>query len=262
MSVPYETPKTPETPEEHLEGLLGQALNSFELPDETIARLETALAFDSSLRSAHHSAGLYRETHRHTFLLADGQALTLWELRHNTGPGGVQRTEICHELYVEEGEARIAASRLLPSTGCGPGCADTTDGRVPGCEPSMLDTVRLIVAPAPLQRSYAPDDSADHARRLLRRAENGDRPGGETAALLCSAVAHQITQAFGNPCRTSTTGLCFALYEHAFLLGDGSEISLWEVEHTATPDRRHMCEVYVSEATARAAMERRASRTS
>lgn len=258
MSVPYETPKTPE---EHLEGLLGLALNSFELPDETIARLDSALAFDSSLRSAHHSAGLHRETHRHTFLLADGQALTLWELRHNTGPGGEPRAETCHELYADEEEARIAASRLLPSTGCGPGCADPGEGAGPGCEPPALDTVQLIVTSAPLQRSYAPDDSADHARRLLRRAENGDRPGADTAKLLRSALAHQITQAFGNPCRTGTPGQCFALYEHAFLLGDGSEVSLWEVEHTATPDGRHMCEVYASETAARSAMERRASRT-
>ncbi|MDQ8706795.1 DUF6227 family protein [Streptomyces sp. LHD-70] len=259
MSVPYETPKTPE---EHLEGLLGRALNSFELPDETIALLESALTFDSSLRSAHHSAGLHRETHRHTFLLADGQALTLWELRHNTGPGGKRSEETVHELYADEEEAHIAASRLLPSGTCGPECPDSTEGRIPGCEPLALDTVRLIVSPAPLQRSYAPDDSADHARRLLRRAENADRPGADTASLLRTALAHQITQAFGNPCRTGTAGLCFALYEHAFLLADGREISLWEVEHTATPDGRHMCEVYVSETTARAAMERRASRTS
>ena len=51
----------------------------------------------------------------------------------------------------------------------------------------------------------------------------------------------------------------FSLYEHAFLLLDGREMSLWEVEHTATPDGRHMCEVYVSEDAARDAMERRAS---
>ncbi|MEV0924643.1 DUF6227 family protein, partial [Streptomyces spongiicola] len=46
--------------------------------------------------------------------------------------------------------------------------------------------------------------------------------------------------------------------EHAFLLFDGTELSLWEVEHTATPDGRHMCEVYEDERTAREAMELRA----
>ena len=74
--------------------------------------------------------------------------------------------------------------------------------------------------------------------------------------LLETAFAHQITQAFGRPCRAGERGLCFSLYEHAFLLRDGRELSLWEVEHTATPDGRHRCEVYPSEEDARAAMER------
>ncbi|WP_416966125.1 DUF6227 family protein, partial [Streptomyces sp. Agncl-13] len=57
MSVPYDTaayeqPESPESPEEHLARLLGRALNSFELPDETIRRLDCALAHDSSLHSA------------------------------------------------------------------------------------------------------------------------------------------------------------------------------------------------------------------
>jgi hypothetical protein len=34
------------------------------------------------------------------------------------------------------------------------------------------------------------------------------------------------------------------------------------VEHTATPDGRHMCEVYASEDEAREAMERRAAQLS
>ena len=82
---------------------------------------------------------------------------------------------------------------------------------------------------------------------MLRRAENADRPDSAAAARLASAFAHQITQAFGRPGRAGRIGLCFSLYEHAFLLRDGAEVSLWEVEHTATPDGRHMCEVYESE---------------
>src|SRR5690606_14642428 len=78
-----------------LGSLIGRALNSFELPDGTIARLDCALAHDGSLHSAHHSAGLHRETYRHTWLLADGSALTLWELVHNTAPG----REPQHEVY-------------------------------------------------------------------------------------------------------------------------------------------------------------------
>ncbi|OSZ61396.1 hypothetical protein OQI_05715 [Streptomyces pharetrae CZA14] len=248
MSVPYETApyephESPESPEEHLARLLGRALNSFELPDEAIRRLDGALAYDSSLHSAHHSAGLHRETYRHTWLLADGSALTLWELVHNTARGRAAQ----HEVYVDEEELRTATTRLpLPP--------DTPDFELP-----------VLVQSSPVQgprHAYVPDDSADHARRLLRRAENADRPGAETAALLATACAHQITQAFGRPCRAGRAGLGFSLYEHAFLLSDGAEISLWEVEHTATPDGRHMCEVYASEEAAREAMERRAAQMS
>ncbi|MDQ0684406.1 hypothetical protein QFZ56_003369 [Streptomyces achromogenes] len=248
MSVPYETAayepaESPESPEEHLARLLGRALNSFELPDEALRRLDCALAHDSSLHSAHHSAGLHRETYRHTWLLADGCALTLWELVHNTAPG----SEPQHEVYVDEEELRAATARLpLPS--------DTPDFELP-----VL--VQLSPVPAP-RHMYVPDDSADHARRLLRRAENADQPGADTTALLKSAFAHQITQAFGRPCRAGRIGLGYSLYEHAFLLRDGREISLWEVEHTATPDGRHMCEVYTSEDAARDAMERRAAQVS
>ena len=122
-------------------------------------------------------------------------------------------------------------------------------------------TVQLSPVPAP-RHAYAAEDSADHARRLLRRAENTDRPGADTAALLTTASGHLITQAFGRPCRAGRAGLGFSLYEHAFLLRDGAEVSLWEVEHTATPDGRHMCEVYASEDAAREAMERRAAQLS
>ncbi|MER5429166.1 DUF6227 family protein [Streptomyces sp. NPDC002588] len=248
MSVPYETAayepaESPESPEEHLARLLGRALNSFELPDEALRRLDCALAHDSSLHSAHHSAGMHRETYRHTWLLADGCALTLWELVHNTAPG----SEPQHEVYVDEEELRTATARLpLPP--------DTADFELP---------VLVPLAQVSLPRHvYAPDDSADHARRLLRRAENTDSPGLDIADLLATAFAHQITQAFGRPCRAGRIGLGFSLYEHAFLLRDGQEISLWEVEHTATPDGRHMCEVYPSEAEAREAMERRAAQVS
>ncbi|MGI5139400.1 MULTISPECIES: DUF6227 family protein [unclassified Streptomyces] len=246
MSVPYETAayesaQSPESPEEHLERLLGRALNSFELPDETIGTLDCALAYDSSLHSAHHSAGLHRETYRHTWLLADGSAVTLWELVHNTGANG----HLEHELYADEEELRAATARLpLPP--------DAPDFELPV-------VVQMSPVPEP-GHAYVPDDSADHARRLLRRAENPDRPDTELATLLLgSAFAHEITQAFGRPNRAGQAGLCFSLYEHAFLLRDGRELSLWEVEHTATPDGRHMCEVYASEDAAREAMERRAA---
>jgi hypothetical protein len=239
LSVPYETAAYPE---EHLARLLGRALNSFELPDAVLTRLDCALAYDGSLHSAHHSAGRYRETHRHTWLLTDGSALTLWELVHNTAPGGALR----HEVYADEEELSAATARLpLP--------ADE-----PGLEP--LDGLRVLpIRLPPMAASvppFAPADAADHLRRLLRRAENPDRPGPQDTAPLRAAHAYEIVQAFGPPCRTGT-GPCLSLYEHVFLLPAGRRLSLWEVEHTATPDGRHMCEVYLTEAAARAAMERR-----
>ncbi|WP_343246100.1 DUF6227 family protein [Streptomyces sp. SID5785] len=233
------------SPDGQLRSLLGRALNSFELPDDTVARLDSALAHDSTLHSAHHSAGLHRETYRHTWLLADGSPLTLWELVHNTGRDRTPQ----HEVYVTEDELHLATGRLpLP-----PECAPDFTLQAP-LSPTLLPPV------PPRGHVYGhvdPDRSVDHARRLLRRAENPDaatRPGPGTSRLLSGACAHEITQAFG---RRLSQG--FALYEHAFLLRDGCEVSLWEVEHTATRDGRHMCEVYLTQEAARTAIEHRAS---
>ncbi|MFE9248723.1 DUF6227 family protein [Streptomyces sp. NPDC007088] len=242
MSVPYETPEPPEGP---VARLLGRALNSFELPDDTLSLLNTTLAYDSSLHSAHHSASTHHETYRHCWLLPDGGALTLWELVHRTVP----ESETQHEIYATAEEAAGAAARW-------------SYGPVEWETVTASDDLGLVVHVAEEdfgpQRDYAPDDSADHARRLLRRAENTDRPREDIAVLLHSAFAHEITQAFTRPGLREASGIGFALYEHAFLLLDGTELSLWEVEHTATPDRRHMCEVYETETEAHEAMERRA----
>ncbi|MFD7894203.1 DUF6227 family protein [Streptomyces sp. NPDC059743] len=285
MNDPYETTET------HLERLLGRALNSFDLPDALVEKLDSALAHASSLCSAHHSAGLHRETYRHTYLLNDGSSLTLWELVHNTGRDGAR----LHELYGEESEVRLAATRLcrpsspeaerlavdgpdgLPPMAAGP------EAVPPGDRTSMDDVAAGLLAelesertaeidahlallrglralpPVRRPRRYFPDNSPDHARRVLRRAENADRPREETARLLRTAFAHHITQVFGRQCQVEGgKDAGFTLYEHAFLLIDGSEMSLWEVEHTATPDGRHMCEVYEAESAAREAMELRA----
>ncbi|MEU2118930.1 DUF6227 family protein [Streptomyces sp. NPDC016459] len=245
-----------ETTETHLERLLGRALNSFDLPDSTVERLGTALAHSSALHSSHHSASLHRSTYRHTYLLSDGSALSLWELTHNAGRDGAEQ----HELYAEEAEARLAASRL-PSGSLPGWSAERSDGSaLDGTEDDDMALFGALRArPIPAQpRMYVPDDSADHARRVLRRAENADRPGERTARRLRLAFAHHITQAFGRHGPTEGgRDAGFTLYEHQFLLLDGSEVSLWEVEHTSTPDGRHMCEVYESESVARAAMESR-----
>ncbi|MGW6457436.1 DUF6227 family protein [Streptomyces sp. NPDC055078] len=268
MNDPYETTET------HLERLLGRALNSFDLPDVTVERLASALAHANSLHSSHHTAALDRATYRHAYLLSDGSSLVLWELVHSTGGGGPEQ----HELYTDESEVRLAASRLPAGF---PGFAEPVDGVAPPARSvSPADADRdplghtllgadldadfellaslMSAPPAPLPRMYVPDNSADHARRVLRRAENTDRPGEETARLLRAAFAHHITQVFGRQCRVAGKDAGFTLYEHAFLLLDGTEVSLWEVEHTATPDGRHMCEVYGAERTAREAMENRA----
>ncbi|WP_405598819.1 DUF6227 family protein [Streptomyces sp. NBC_01410] len=253
MNDPYETTET------HLERLLGRALNSFDLPDSTVERLDSALAHASSLHSSHHSAALHRATYRHAYLLRDGSSLVLWELVHNTGRDGSEQ----HELYTEESEVRLAASRLpagFPGfAGHGDGAGDADAGLDMDLDADWELLSSLMAPPAtPLPRMYVPEDSADHARRVLRRAENADRPGEETASLLRAAFAHHITQVFGRQCQVAGKDAGFTLYEHAFLLLDGTETSLWEVEHTATPDGRHMCEVYDAERTARDAMELRA----
>ncbi|MEV6163184.1 DUF6227 family protein [Streptomyces sp. NPDC052052] len=252
MSDPYETT------EQHLERLLRRALNSIDLPDSTVERLGTALAHSSSLHSSHHSSVLQRETYRHTYLLADGTTLTLWELvqdgRLSTAgrwPGtrpGLRH----HEVYDDEAELRVAVARLSGGVGEAPEFGD--DGPQADLE---IITVLMAAPSVPLPRMYAPDNSADHARRVLRRAENRDGPGEATAQLLRNAFAHHITQVFGQQCQVDGREAGFTLYEHAFLLLDGSETSLWEVEHTATPDGRHMCEVYGDEESARGAMENR-----
>jgi hypothetical protein len=244
LSDPYETN------EEHLTRLLDRALNAFELPDSSVERLGSALAHTSVLRSSHHSSGtgLHRETYRHTFLLADGSDLTLWELAYETGTGSGRQ----HELYLAEDEARRAVTRIR-----GADAAAMFPDDDSACDFEILSALKSAPATA-LTPAYAPDQSADHARRLLRRAENPDRPGESMARLLRSAFAHQISQAFGSRCRFDTgQDAGFTLYEHAFLLIDGEEISLWEVEHTATPDGRHMCEVYTSRSAAHHAMELR-----
>ncbi|MGR8010036.1 DUF6227 family protein [Streptomyces hypolithicus] len=244
MSDPYETT------EEHLEGLLGRALNSFDLPDATVERLESALAHNTSLHSSHHTAGLHRETFKHAFLLSDGSTLLLWELAYNAGRDAGTR----HELYAEAADVRLAASRLArPSSG-----EDSFEADLEA-DLEVLATL-MATRPLALPRVFVPDNSADHARRVLRRAENADRPDADIARRLSGATAHQITQAFGRQCSADGRDAGVTLYEHAFLLRDGSELSLWEVEHTATPDGRHMCEVYGAEHTAREAMELRASR--
>ncbi|MER5773350.1 DUF6227 family protein [Streptomyces sp. NPDC002039] len=253
MSDPYETT------EAHLDRLLGRALNSFDLPDLLVERLGTALAHSSSLSTTHHSpsAGLWRETHWHTYLLADGGSEALWELAYRQEGDRAVR----HEVFASKADLCTAVTRLFGEVPArvARDLAASPSGGGPVEDVAPLGALFAAPGPALRHREYTVEQSADHARRVLRRAENVDRPGERLAERLRSAYAHQITQAFGGR-RSLTSGrdAGFSLYEHAFVLLDGSEVSLWEVEHTATPDGRHMCEVYESETTARGAMELRA----
>ncbi|GAA3234361.1 DUF6227 family protein [Streptomyces lavendulae] len=252
MSDPYETT------EAHLDRLLGRALNSFDLPDPLVERLGTALAHSSSLYTTHHSpsAGLWRETHRHTYLLADGAAVSLWELAYRLKG---DRSTRC-EVYPDKDGLRLAVARIFGETPSDGALSPLGEGAgEDGAERDLALLGSLFAAsPQERHREYTVEQSADHARRVLRRAENADRPGERVATLLRSAYAHQITQAFGGrQCLADGRDAGFSLYEHSFVLLDGTELSLWEVEHTATPDGRHMCEVYESEAAARGAMELR-----
>jgi hypothetical protein len=243
LNGPYETTET------HIQRLLERSLNSFVLPDALLGRLDSALAHASSLSSAHHSKGQHRETYRHTFLLSDSSALTLWEVAHTSGRGDAP----LHELFVSETDSRGVATELLGQEVR----LDAGDLMGPGF--AGISPEEVLAAPPPaLPRLYVNDDSPDHARRVLRRAENADRPGEEIARLLHTAFAHHITQVFGDWNHLEDGNAGFVLYEHAFLLINGAETSLWEIEHTATPDGRHMCEVYSDEAAARAALELRA----
>ncbi|MFD8979514.1 DUF6227 family protein [Streptomyces sp. NPDC059564] len=254
MSDPYETT------EAHLERLLGRALNSFDLPDHLVERLGTALAHSSSLYTTHHSpsAGLWRETHRHTYLLSDGGSESLWELAYRLKG---DRSTRC-EVYASKSGLRLAVARIfgeVPTDAALEPLFGEGEGES-GAESDLAVLGALFAASGPQRRhrEYTVEQSADHARRVLRRAENADRPGEGMATLLRSAYAHQITQAFGGrQCLADGRDAGFSLYEHSFVLLDGTELSLWEVEHTATPDGRHMCEVYESEAAARGAMELR-----
>ncbi|MBP0460510.1 DUF6227 family protein [Streptomyces montanisoli] len=243
MNGPYETT------EAHIQRLLERSLNSFALPAALVGRLDSALAHASSLSSAYHSKGRHRETYRHTFLLSDGSALTLWEVVHTTGHDGTP----LYELFAAEADAREASTRLLD----GEGRSGRIDFDGPDFGVRISPGEVLAASAAALPRLYVSDNSPDHARRVLRRAENADRPGEETARRLRTAFAHHIAQVFGHWCHPAERNAGFMLYEHAFLLIDGTETSLWEVEHTATPDGRHMCEVYADELAARTALDLR-----
>jgi hypothetical protein len=92
-------------------------------------------------------------------------------------------------------------------------------------------------------------DAWEHARRLLRRAANADRPGRALMRRLSRARAYDIER-LPEPAGPLGGGGWCAIYEHAFLLDDDRELCLYELEHDLTPDGRLVCEVYADEASA------------
>ncbi|MGP4112382.1 DUF6227 family protein [Streptomyces sp. 4N509B] len=96
---------------------------------------------------------------------------------------------------------------------------------------------------------YPGVDAWEHARRLLRRSVNPDRPGEETLRRLAEATAYDIER-LPEPSGPLGCGGWCAIYEHAFLLRDGSETCLYEVEHDLTPGGHLVSEVYADEIAA------------
>ncbi|MCF6525361.1 DUF6227 family protein [Streptomyces sp. JJ36] len=265
------------TPARHLEMLLARAQNPFDVSESVLGRLRDAVLCRVEMQARRHlgTPPLRSSSYRHAFLLADGSCLTLWELRHEYavgGPGGdagaahgtpAGGTEPRSEIYECEEALRVSQRRLRPEDGggcdtgyaadAGHGADAAEHGPLPyGWGPALPDEGFLdlpqVTGPAP--RRYAQGDSADHARRLLRRAENPDRPGEEVLRLLATARGHDIVHVPGPHACSPAHHVWCSVYEHAFLLADGSEFSLYELEHNLSGTGRLVCEVYPEQATA------------
>ncbi|UGY94561.1 DUF6227 family protein [Streptomyces gobiensis] len=243
-------------PGEHLEQLLACARNPFEISDTLATRLATAVSCDVQLRSwrQHNTPPppTRCRTYRHTFMLSDSTGLVLWELQHDTEADG----QLVHEIYADVATLRAAERHVHTRMGDAP---DDPFGSVIASNVVKLsaDLLTEMEVEIPGQRSFSEQDSPDHARRLLRRARNPDRPGDEMLRLLSTARRHHITRV-ARPLSNSEHRSFCSVYEHAFLLDDGREVSLFELEHDFTPDGQLVCEVYPYEAAADRAAERHA----
>ncbi|NLU70628.1 hypothetical protein HCC30_25715 [Streptomyces sp. HNM0574] len=253
------------TPAQHLRALLTRVQNPFEVSDVTLGRLEQAVLH----RVEPHGARLSRHApahavrcggYRHSFLLTDGSGLPLWELRYDSPEAdGGQLAEV----YEDESTLRRAERRVQERSG-GTGPYDPFDPH------TALDRLEhpldgppggaghRFVGARPGGRRYGEGNSPEHARRLLRRAENADRPGDETLRLLATARGHEIVHVPKPHALARQWHVWCSVYEHAFLLEDGREISLYELEHDLTGTGRLVCEVYLEEDVADRAAHRHA----
>lgn len=250
------------SPARHLEVLLTRAQNPFDVSDGVLQRLAGAVLCQVEVHAGR-AGGVRPEavrhgSSRHAFLLADGSVQTLWELWHldaeaDTPSGGPR-----FEIYEHEAELRASEHRTYGGDGVVPAQAAPVDddGPVPG--PVSAELARLLLEDATRTRPWSRDGSSEHARRLLRRAENPDRPGEETLRLLSDACGHDIVHVPRPRSCPPGQHLWCSLYEHAFLLADGSEICLYELEHNLTCDEGLVCEVYLDESVADRAARRHA----
>ncbi|MBM9507581.1 DUF6227 family protein [Actinacidiphila acididurans] len=235
-------------PADQLAALLARA-DSREQAERHLAGAESALMHYCGLQSCRHTNGpprrMDRRTFRHSFLLPDGDVRVVWELEYDTGADGVTRRSLVTEretLALAEWDADlpfggpVGVPELAADDPYGLGTALS----VPD-EPAVPDPGRRR------RRPYPEGESAEHARRLLRRAANPNAPGPGIAARLHAAIAHDIAIVARRSALIAGRLVCWSLYEHAFLLMDGTELSLWEIDHTRTPSGAPVCEVYVSQ---------------
>lgn len=238
------------TSSDHLDRLLARAGGAAPVEPALLARLRTAVVHHTELVSKRYSREpgrvLGRRTLRHVFVLPDGTTPVLWELEHDTGP----RARLVHELFPDE--PALFAAELEVDIRFG----DLEHSSALGDLPQIRPDLHAAPSSAGRRRRYVAADSADHAMRLLRRAVNPDLPGETIRRRVLSAVGHDIAFA-GSDSRTIDERCAgWTLYEHAFLLPDDGEISLWEVDHSMTPDRYPVCQVYDRQDSARAAAGR------
>ncbi|QPP05592.1 hypothetical protein G4Z16_03385 [Streptomyces bathyalis] len=243
------------TPAVHVRELLARARNPFDVSDAVLARVENALLCHVELHGWRQrkapAPSLRCTSHRHVFLLPDGDLLSLWELSYDSDDGSAAGDRVLHEVYESE-EALVRSERRVHDAHRS--AAHGPRGRRGSRE---VPVELLLTADHPFgRRTYSETDSPDHARRLLRRAENADRPGEAVVRLLETARGHEILPVPRPQVLAHERHVWCTVYEHAFLLANGSEISLYEVEHDLSGTGALVCEVYLEEGFADRAVNR------
>lgn len=240
-------------PAEQLDQLMARAENGREAALLLSAGVRSALMHYCGLQSCRHTKGpprrMNRRTYRHSFLLPDGRVQVLWELEHNAGPDG---GAVHRAVFVDREDLTLAEWEV--DTAFGGSCAQ------PELLPELPEPQASFAEAGPragdgpfgeptdaFRRAYTEGDSAEHAWRLLRRATNAGAPGQDVRSRLRAAIAHDISIITRRSTLIAGRQISWSLYEHAFLLLDGSEVSLWEIDHTRTPSGDPVCEVFASQ---------------